>query len=151
MDLLLQMLDDGYDSKDAWHGAALRTAIGRTTAEEAAWRTAEGERNIWEIVVHAAYWKYAVWRRLTGAKRGSFHYKGSDWFTRPEDGITWKSDLILLQQIHDQLREAVSQLNPDSLSDPAIRARVIGIALHDVYHAGQIVQLRSLIKRGETP
>lgn len=146
MDLLLQMLDDGYDSKDAWHGPALRTSIGRTSAAEALWRPAEGERNIWEIVVHAAYWKYAVWRRLTGAKRGSFHYKGHDWFARPAEGITWKADLAVLQQIHDELRKAVANLSAEDLSDTAIRARVIGIALHDVYHAGQIVQLRSLLK-----
>src|ERR1043166_620691 len=126
MDLLQQMLDDGYDSKDAWHGPALRTAIGRTSAVEAAWRPGEGERNIWEIVVHSAYWKYAVWRRLTGAKRGSFPYKGSDWFARPAEGITWKADLQLLQQIHGQLREAISSLDSAALADFAIRARVIG-------------------------
>src|SRR5436190_1012141 len=112
MDLLLQMLDDGYDAKDAWHGPALRTSIGRTSAAEASWRPGVGQRNIWEIVVHAAYWKYAVWRKLTDAKRGSFAYKGSDWFTRPADEITWKADLQLLQQIHEQLREAVSNLDP---------------------------------------
>ena len=29
------------------------------------WRPASGRHNIWEIVVHAAYWKYAAARRFT--------------------------------------------------------------------------------------
>lgn len=40
----------------------------------------------------AAYWKYAVWRRLTGSKRGSFALEGSNWFPRPEErSAAWQS------------------------------------------------------------
>ena len=40
---------------------------GTSCPQEPSWRPGEGLHNIWEIVVHAAYWKYVVWRRLTGA------------------------------------------------------------------------------------
>src|SRR5947209_3152448 len=82
--LLLRILDDGYDRREAWHGPTLRGSIRRVRAEEPAWRPAPGQRNVWEIALHCAYWKYAVWRRLTGEKRGSFLREGSDWFTRPD-------------------------------------------------------------------
>jgi hypothetical protein len=67
------------------------------TAEESAWRPADGRHNAWEVAVHCAYWKYIVWRKLTGVKRGSFPLKGSDWFQRPGVALDpvacWKGDL----------------------------------------------------------
>src|SRR4051812_25299083 len=107
IDLLLKMLDDAYQ-KEAWHGPTLRSSIVRLTEEEAAWRPALGQRNIWEITVHAAYWKYAVWRRLAGGKRGGFPRKGSNWLVCPSPDyvFTWREDLALLDEIHEKLRAA---------------------------------------------
>src|SRR5262245_49658406 len=97
LDLLLQLIDQGFDKK-AWHGPNLRGAIRRVEVEEAAWRPGPGRRNIWEIVVHAAYWKYAVRRRLLGEKRGSFALEGSNWFERPVEltAEAWRKDIGLL-------------------------------------------------------
>src|SRR5512142_143685 len=80
--LLLRAIDEGFDHA-AWHGPNLKGSLRGVTAAQAAWRPAPGRHNIWEIVVHAAYWKYAVRRRLTGDERGSFPEKGSNWFERP--------------------------------------------------------------------
>ena len=79
--LLVAILDAAYDRK-SWHGANLRGAIRGVTAHQAAWRPSRNRHNIAELVVHAAYWKYAVFRRLSGAARGSFPLKGSNWFAR---------------------------------------------------------------------
>lgn len=47
--------------------------------------------------MHAAYWKYAVRRRLAGDKRGSFQLTGSNWFPRPRaDADLWRQDVRLL-------------------------------------------------------
>lgn len=141
--LLLQILDEAYE-KPAWHGPNLRSSIRRVLIEEACWRLAPEERNIWEIVVHAAYWKYVVWRRLSGAKRGSFPRKGSDWFARPADDADWGEDVALLDDMHRKLRAAVAEMTPEQI---ALRALISGTAAHDVYHAGQIQMLRRLFKR----
>ncbi|MCA1586668.1 MAG: hypothetical protein LC791_18490 [Acidobacteria bacterium] len=53
---LLDLLDEAFDRK-SWHGANLRGSIRALTPAVAAWRPAEGRHNIWELVVHAAYWK----------------------------------------------------------------------------------------------
>src|SRR5262245_31517997 len=151
LDLLLQLIDQGFDKK-AWHGPNLRGAIRRVEVEEAAWRPGPGRRNIWEIVVHAAYWKYTVRRRLLGEKRGSFALKGSNWFERPgPDGDPdWAADLALLDETHRGLRASVAALDPAELprTPPGCKhtyARLIaGAALHDVYHAGQIQLLKRL-------
>src|SRR5438067_1230647 len=101
IDVLLDLLDRAYDHK-SWHGPNLRGSIRKVELATAAWRPAAGRRNIWEIVVHAAYWKYIVRRRLLGEKRGSFPLKGSNWFQRSLDATpeAWAEDLALLEQTH---------------------------------------------------
>lgn len=152
--LALAALDEAFDRK-AWHGPNLRGTTRRLDARTAAWRPAPGRHNAWELVVHAAYWKYAVRRRLTGEKRGSFPLEGSNWFTRPAPGAgglegAWRADLALLDQEHRKLRAVVAALPPRSLatlspgSRNTLRRLVFGAALHDVYHAGQIQLLKRL-------
>ena len=153
IELLLGVLDRAYDRK-SWHGTNLRGSVRGMGLEEAAWRPGEGRHNAWEVAVHAAYWKYAVWRRLTGAPRGSFPLAGSDWFGRPEPGrataAAWKADLDLLAAVHRDLRAAVAGLDPAVLGRPADGGRttvadlVTGAAAHDLYHAGQIQLLKRL-------
>ena len=61
---LLAIIDQAYNRK-SWHGTNLRGSIRGLTAAEAAWRPARDRHNVWEVVVHAAYWKYAVTRRFS--------------------------------------------------------------------------------------
>jgi hypothetical protein len=152
--LLLSNLDDAYQ-RAAWHGPNLRGSLRGVSAREAAWRPAPGRHNIWEIAVHAAYWKYAVWRRLTGQKRGSFPIRGSNWFKRPETLTekAWKADLAMLERLHRQVRAAAAQLRASDLPRRSRGSRrtnatlVYGIAAHDVYHAGQIQLLKALRRK----
>ena len=152
--ILLRMLDEAYDHR-AWHGTNLRGSLRGLNARQAAWRPARRRHNIWEEAVHAAYWKYAVWRRLTGEKRGSFACEGSNWFARPADPATeaaWRADMALLEQAHRRLRAAVRELSAGELGRRARGVKttpfdlILGVACHDVYHAGQIQLLKRLQK-----
>jgi hypothetical protein len=157
--LLLKIVDQAYDRK-SWHGTGLRGSIRRVGPAQAAWRPAPARHNIWEIVVHAAYWKYVVRRRLTGEARGSFPLKGSDWFRRPERASeaawreVWEEDVGLLDEMHRGLRRAVEAVPGRALlqtprgSTVTTFALVSGIAAHDLYHAGQIQLLRRLSREG---
>ena len=152
MSFVLDLLDRAYN-RQSWHGTNLRGSLRGVTCKQAARRPAAGRHNIWELAVHCAYWKYAVTRRLTGRKRGSFPLEGSNWFARPvKGGLTeraWKADLALLEEAHRALRSAVAALPASELDKtPAGRKTsnsflIHGIAAHDLYHAGQI----QLIKR----
>ena len=152
IDFLLALLDRAYDKK-SWHGPNLRGSIRRVEAATAALRPAPGRHNIWEVVVHCAYWKYAVRRRLLGEKRGSFPSKGSNWFARPivASREAWARDVELLDEMHDNLRAAVADLAPADLLavPPGSKVNnwetIAGIAAHDVYHAGQIQLLKRLV------
>lgn len=152
--LLIQSIEESY-SKKSWHGTNLHGSIRGLTAKEAAWRPGKKRHNIWEIVVHCAYWKYAVRRRILNEKRGSFPLKGSNWFKRPinkpnED--LWRQDVKLLEDMHSSMVEAISKLKDSDLyltprgSKVENRSIITGIAMHDVYHAGQIQLLKRLIK-----
>lgn len=149
--LLLGLLDEAYDRK-AWHGPNLRGSIRGVSGSVAAWRPARGRHNIRELVVHAAYWKYAVWRQLTRAKLGSFPLRGSNWFLR-EAEEPWRDDVDLLDAMHRRLRAAVEAFPASRLplaagSGRYTAARMIaGVAAHDVYHAGQIRLIKTLRRR----
>ncbi|HEV3277757.1 MAG TPA: DinB family protein [Terriglobia bacterium] len=157
---LLALIDEAY-AGPAWHGPSLRFALRGVTPEQAAWRAASGRHNIWELTVHAAYWKYAVRRRLLGGKRGGFAEAGNNWFERGDAGAgtivtadakTWRRDLAQLARAHRELRQTVAGLRPSQLDRPAAGSRqtprhmIAGTALHDVYHAGQIQLLKRLVQ-----
>jgi hypothetical protein len=154
---LLRLLDEAYN-RAAWHGPNLRGSIRGVTVREAAASPQSGRHNIWEVVVHAAYWKYVVRRRLTGEKRGSFSLPGSNWFKRPIDRSekAWREDVALLEKEHRLLREVVASCQPENLDHRArgsktfARRLIAGSAFHDVYHAGQIQLIKKLLKTGKS-
>jgi hypothetical protein len=149
--LLLALIDEAYDRK-AWHGPNLRGSIRGVSERDASQRPAPGRHNVWELVVHAAYWKYAVWRRLTAGTRGTFPLEGSNWFERPARGRKWRDDVALLDEQHRRLRRAVAGLETSALRGRAAKsgqgaARLAwGIAAHDIYHAGQIRLIKTLLR-----
>ena len=107
--------------------------------------------------MHAAYWKYAVTKRLTGNKRHDFPEKGRNWFPRNLERSSresvekdWRRDLALLSRMHKELRGAIEPLAESEFDRrcrggrQTVRQNVVGIAMHDIYHAGQIQLLRRL-------
>ena len=152
--LLLALYDQAFDRR-AWHGTPLAGALRGVSVAEALWRPRRGRHNIWEIVLHAAYWKYIVRRRLTRDVAARFPRQGSNWFALPPrpDARIWKRDLALLRQQHRLLRNAIARFPAAQLSARAWRsqwtnaATIYGIASHDLYHAGQIQLLKRLQKR----
>ena len=148
---LLFLIDTAYD-RVSWHGPNLRGSLRGLTPALAAWRPAAGRHNIWELIVHAAYWKYVAWRRLTRAKRGSFPLAGSNFIQRPvtKTARALRDDLALLDEMHRVLREAAAAVRPADLDTGSgqrgvtKRALLTGVAAHDLYHAGQIQLLKRL-------
>ncbi len=152
--LLLEQLDQAYYAK-AWHGTTLKGSLRGLRLKQVLWRPGKKRHNIWEIVLHCAYWKYAVRRRMTGEKHGSFPHKGSDWIKLPEvqDQKSWRQSVSLLHDMHLLLRETVANLPSSKLEYVPTHAKVpnyitiLGIASHDLYHAGQIQLLKKLMKK----
>lgn len=151
--VLLHALGEAYDRR-AWHGTTLKGSVRGLTAKQADWRPAPGRHNIREIVVHAAYWKYRVRRRLRGERAESFPFDGVNWFSRSGvDEKAWNEERQLLEKEHRLLRAAVAAFPASRLARPLSKTgrrralrEIAGIALHDVYHTGQIQLLKALQK-----
>lgn len=149
--LLLRALEQGYNKK-SWHGTNLRGSLRGILPEQALWRPAADRHNIWELAVHAAYWKYTVVRRIRAGARGGFPLEGSNWFPRSTapDAKAWREDLKLLDDQHRGLLDAVAELDDADLDRAPDGAKftfgdlVQGVAFHDIYHAGQIQILKRL-------
>ena len=122
------------------------------TDKEALWRPGRGRHNIWEIVLHTAYWKCMVRRRLAHDPAIAFPRSGNNWPGLPDRPTTaaWNDDRKLLQQEHDRLRRVIARFDPTLLGRRGWRSKwrnaqdIYGIASHDLYHAGQVQLLRRL-------
>lgn len=140
--LLLRILDEAYE-KRAWHGPNLRGSLRGVTPVQAAFQPTRGRHSIRDLALHAAYWKYAVWRSLAGVRRGSFPLSGSNWF--PRQGVPaeaeWRKDRALLDTQHRRLRAAVAALRAPTAAQERL---IYGVAAHDLYHTGQIQLLKRL-------
>lgn len=149
--LLLDVFDQAYTAP-AWHGTPLKGTIRGVSARAALWRPAARRHCIWDLVLHTAYWKCMVRRRLLRDPAISFPRDGANWPALPErpDDAAWKRDRALLDEQHRLLHDAIARLNPAQLSRRGWRSKwrvaqeIYGIASHDLYHAGQIQLLKRL-------
>jgi hypothetical protein len=142
--ILTDLLNEAYHAK-AWHGPTLRGSLRGVTAEQAVWRPSNGRHNIWELAVHASYWKFAVRRKILKDKSLSFGERGANWFERAVAGeAAWKADVARLDREHDALLQMVRSLESPQLSEAQTVRLIRGVALHDIYHAGQIKLLIKL-------
>ena len=149
-ELIVTHLEQGFRRK-SWHGTNLLGSLRGLDNQTASWRPAPGRHNIWELIVHAAYWKYSVYRRFEGDLKLKFAIPGSDWLERPSATAVGdlKSDVRLLKTYHDLLIASIKAFSNNDLgntpkgSSTTYRDLAMGAAAHDLYHAGQI----QLIKR----
>jgi len=151
---LLHVVDQAFDTR-AWHGTTLRGALRGLTPDTAQWRPAPGRHSVWEYLLHAAYWKYIVRRRLTRDTSLTFPRSPSDWPAVPSEPTAraLKADIALLVAEHRALRAAIERFPATRLDDRAPESQwtfaehIHGIAAHDLYHAGQIQLVKRLRPR----
>ncbi|MFT3882350.1 MAG: DinB family protein [Gemmatales bacterium] len=147
--VLLDQLESVFHGK-AWHGPTLRDSLRGLTAQDAGESLTRSGHSIADIALHCAYWKYSVHRRLQNSKRGSFPWKGSNWFKLPKPlpEPEWNKILKTLDEEHQALRLAVEAFHESRLGRIPLGSKysyyqlIQGIAAHDVFHAGQVRLLK---------
>ena len=153
--LLLDVLHGAFTAK-GWQGATLGGAVRGLTPRQALWRPA-GDRsrhNVWELILHAAFWKHAVRERVEGKGRTPFPRSPRNFPRLPaRPAAAWKADVALLRREHALLMRTVAGLPPARLDAPVgasrwtVAEQVFGVAAHDLYHTGQIQLLKALQRR----
>ena len=153
--LLVQVLDEAFTAK-GWQGATLSRAVRGLSPAQALWRPGPGRHNIWELVLHTAFWKHVVRQRVEGRERPDpFPRPGRNFPHLPGrcDARAWGADVALLRRQHELLRRTVVRLPRRRLDARVGRSRwsvaeqIFGVAAHDLYHTGQIQLLRTLQRR----
>ncbi|MFO0815523.1 MAG: DinB family protein [Gemmatales bacterium] len=134
----------------AWHGPSLRGSLKGLKAAVAFKCSTGAGHSIADIVLHCAYWKYAVRRKFESLERGAFPFSGSNWFQLKvtSNEKEWSHILQVLDEQHALLVQAIERFAPAQWHRKAPGSRysyqqlVLGIAAHDVFHAGQIRMLK---------
>jgi uncharacterized damage-inducible protein DinB len=150
-DLIITQLEQAFRRK-SWHGTNLLGSIRGIDPKTALWRPTPGRHNIWELIVHTAYWKYSVYRRFAQDPKLTFAISGSNWFDRSTSMSEkeLKTDIALLKDYHNKLIDSVSKFARKRLNEIPNGSKTsyldlaIGVAAHDLYHAGQIQLLKRL-------
>ena len=132
---------------EAWHGPSVLEIIAGISSRQATARPFDGAHSIWELVLHIAAWEHAIVRRLKG-DRAQLSTE-EDWPPVPAtDEESWERTKLMLKLGHHELRSAIAGLDDSRLDQPIIEGmstvyvQLHGIIQHDLYHAGQIAQLK---------
>ena len=139
--------------KEAWQWP-LSFAVAGLTAEQAAWKPGPERHSIWQIVRHLIRWKEGVLVALEGAPRPYREISDRDWEEASGDQATWEGDVERLRRVSLEFKARVEAMDEGELSrelpwyagNPArpIDRRLLDMATHDVYHAGQVQYIRAL-------
>lgn len=151
---LVTSLEGAFRGK-GWQGATLTGSLRGITHTDALRVVPPLAHSIWQLVLHAAYWKYAVRRQLCGAAVPPFTRSPANWPRVPvdADAAAWKRDVRLLKDEHEALLGAVLHTAPIEFDRVPPTGRrwtraqyVAGIAAHDAYHCGQIQLIKRLCR-----
>ena len=139
---------------EAWHGPSVLQLLNGITAQQAAAHPIPGAHSIWDLTQHIAAWEGACKRRLEGDRAQLTD--AEDW--QPVDDkseAAWESTKQYLIDTHNQLLNAISQLDESRLDEPIIKdpntpfssvyVTLHGGVQHTLYHAGQIAMLKKAL------
>ena len=145
----VQLLREVY-AGPAWHGPSVKEALDGVSAAAAARRLAPDRNSIWELVLHLAHGRHLVAGRVANTTADFPRRIREPWWPVIDYEMTdaaWRSDLRLLDECQDCLIEAASRATaaqlarvPDGATH-SVADQLLGMAVHDGYHAGQIRQL----------
>lgn len=142
-----------YDG-DNWVGVSFCSAIDGVTPE-LAFQQPPGQRNsIAAIVKHMTHWKQFVIQKLQGNISFDVDQEESLNVTAfaADPAAGWQQLLEAQENVHEDLLDALDDLSPEDLDqqvggrDYDIKYLINGVALHDMYHTGQIELLKKQLQ-----
>jgi hypothetical protein len=123
-------------------------AIKGVPPEEAAFRPRPRVASIWEITAHAVPYTEALATLLSGGLPN----KGKDWPEVDKNPESWLELICRAEKASEIVTKRLQEIKDDELCQPGRRRKrpiwqsVCDIAVHDAYHAGQVMKLRQAYK-----
>jgi hypothetical protein len=148
-DATVRLLREVY-AGPAWHGPSVKESLDGVSAMVATERLASDRNSIWELVLHLAHGRHLLADRVRNTTTEFPRRLREPWWPIIDYETTdaaWRDDLELLDACHARFMDAVVRATPAQLarvpdgSDHAIADQLLGMAVHDGYHAGQIRQI----------
>jgi uncharacterized damage-inducible protein DinB len=145
-DVILTALDEVYRGP-AWHGPSVLEALDGVTAAIAARKPSPHRNSIWELVLHLAHGRHLLIERVRNETENFPREIREPWWpvsSVDTSDAAWRRDLALLDEYHERLLAATRDASDEALArqpapgDQPIGQQLLGVAIHDAYHAGQI-------------
>jgi uncharacterized damage-inducible protein DinB len=153
---LIKQLDTVYRG-NPWYGLSVKKSLKTVLPQQCTLRFAS--HNIAEYVDHMLSWKQFVIKRLEGDEEFRIELNSSDdWKYIDHLSIEeWKQLLDDMDTAHEKLIQVLQHKTDALLSEPVKGSQyeydyemmLNGILQHDIYHLGQINQLKSYLKRND--
>jgi uncharacterized damage-inducible protein DinB len=143
---IIAQLEEVYRGP-AWHGPAVLEALDGVTAAAAHAKPDPNRHSIWELVRHLTHGRHLLVDRLLESSSEFPHRIHEPWWpVAPVEASeeAWREDLALLEAYHERLIDAVRRASDAQLArrpnpgDQTLAQQLVGMAVHDAYHAGQI-------------
>jgi hypothetical protein len=132
-------------------GPSLSEVVADVDADAALFRLDKHGHSIWEIVLHAAFWRREVAHALARGQIERLTREPENWPSLPErsDEAAWRADRKLLDESERALLAALDGFPVSDWSAPpkdggdwSLGQLAIGLVAHDAYHIGQVVLLK---------
>ncbi len=151
-DVLVRHLQDTFEV-ETWQ-PPLSDAVKDLTAKQAAWKPAPERHSIWQIVRHIILWKQGVLEAWDGHAPDMPAMERADWGEASGDEAAWQTDVRRLHDVTAKIKQRVEASDEAFLAgkmpsyqgvrDQTAVLRLMAMATHDIYHAGQIRYIRAL-------
>jgi len=137
-----------------WHGESVFQTLENISAEEAATHLTLESHSIWDYVLHIINWREFTIRNLLDDKPYLVELNSNkDWTTITDfSPAAWKAVLELYKKSTDELSEAIQTIDDSKLEEIVSGHKYTfytllhGVIQHDIYHSGQIVLLKKMLK-----
>ena len=150
---IIDLLNDTYESEEAWHGSSVVEILRDVTPRLADRRLAPNTHTIAELVFHMTTWRIFAVRKLQGDADFDIKTKEKNWKVfSVVDELEWETLQMELSLSQEELVSELEKRDSDEFLERIVPGRnysfytlLHGIVNHDLYHAGQIALIKKVL------
>jgi len=140
-----------------WHGQSLTEVLQNVSAETAATKPIPDYHSIWGYMLHIVNWRVFAIRNLKEETPFIIELNTDlDWSPITDfSKEAWESELEKFQQSAVELEEGIRAMDENQLFEKVPGSKhnwyvtLHGVIQHDIYHSGQIMLLKKMLKQME--